>query len=253
MTDPKPAGIEHEPRIVDEVVVLDLDRTLLDSSVVTQLVLRSMAKRGVSTDRINDAIAYVEAQAGNSFHLFDYIEREFSFSTLDTIVDELMQDEALLQEMKDELLCPGADLLVYALEEQGTPAMVLTYGEQNYQSFKIDLFRKLIGKTNKDLPGMVTHVANKSKWVEENWFTRADMLGEVPITISNAPLLTRIVSIVDDKVINLQSSDERVAGVLVHNHTPPTPGVISTRELAEAVASGIRVYEIGSEYEERVS
>lgn len=253
MTEPKPANFEHEPRIVDEVVVLDLDRTLLDSSAVTQLVLASMTRHGVSADRISEAIKYVEAQKGNSFHLFDYIEREFSFATLDAIVDEIMQNDTLLLALKNDLLCPGADMLVYALEEQGTPAMVLTYGEQNYQSFKIDLFRKLIGKSNKELPGIVTHVANKSMWIQENWFTRQDELGEVPVDIMGGTLLTRVVSIVDDKISNLQSTDDRVVGVLVDNRAKAGQGVISTWELAETVAGGLHIFELASEFEEQAS
>lgn len=251
MADPRPMNFEQEPRIVDEVAVLDLDRTLLNTSAVTQLMLASMARHGVGEDRINQAIEYVEAQKGNSFHLFDYIEHEFSVTTLEAIVEEIMQDDALTLALKDDLLCPGADKLVYALEDQGTPAMILTFGEHNYQSFKIDLFRKLIHKTNKELPGIVTDTANKSMWVKENWFNRTDELGEVPVEIMGNSLLARVVSIVDDKSSHLQSTDQRVVGVLVDNHVPRTKGVISTLELAEAVARGIRIAEIAGVYEDR--
>lgn len=249
MTEPKPVNFEDEPRIVDEVVVLDLDRTLLDSSAVTQLVLESMAHHGVGANRITEAIEYVESQTGNSFYLFDYIEREFSAATLEAIVKEIMQNDALLMELKDDLLCPGADKLVYALESQGTPALILTYGEQNYQSFKIDLFRKLVGKSNKELPGIVTDVANKSKWVEENWFIRPDELGEVPIEIRGETLLARLVSIVDDKISHLQATDSRVVGALVDNRIPPAEGVATTLELADAVSGGVHIFEIAGAYE----
>ena len=253
MTEPQPTNHENQPMIVDEVVVLDLDRTLLNSSAVTQLVLESMALHGVSEDRIQEAIAYVEAQTGNSFHLFDYIERQFSIATLDEIVGELMQNEPLLHGRKNELLCAGADTLVYALEAQGTPAMLLTYGDQNYQSFKIDLFRKLIDRTNTQLPGIVTDVANKAMWVGENWFSRPDGLGEVPVKILKQIVLARMVSVVDDKISNLESTDERVVGVLVDNRTAITEGVLSTLELAEAVAGGMHIFEFADEREERVS
>ena len=78
MTDPSPYNRELEPRVVEELAVLDLDRTLINTSKITELVFSFLAKSGVEPGRIYEAMEYVEAQSGNSFFLFDYIEAEFS-------------------------------------------------------------------------------------------------------------------------------------------------------------------------------
>ncbi len=248
MTDPTPINRELEPRIVDELVVLDLDRTLINSSVVQQLVLSSLGHHGVSADRIEEAMAYAEAQTGNSFFLFDYIEEHFSGDILEVIVKDIMNNDDLLEDWPD-LLCLGADKLIDALQEQGTPCMILTYGEDNYQQFKIDLFRKLVASTSDELPAIITGTSNKSEWVASEWFNDDHELGEIPASVMGEPLLVGIVTVVDDKVGNLQTSDERVVGVLVDNNTDPAPGVVSTAELANAAVSGIHLREIASLYE----
>lgn len=250
MTDPTPINFEIESRIVDEVAVLDLDRTLLNSSMVTQLVLAGLAAHGVSAGRIDKTIRYVEAQTGNSFYLFDYIENKFSSDMLEAVVADIMQNDVMLEEIKEDLLCPGADKLIYALEEQGTPSMILTYGEENYQGFKAALFRKLIGKTSDDLPVVVTNVANKSEWVENAWFTEGDEFGNIPTDIFDQPIRTRVVAIVDDKKSNLISYDDRVMGILVDNRVNAPTRVTSTAEVASAVASGVHLADIAHLYDD---
>ena len=251
MTDPSPYNRELEPRVVEELAVLDLDRTLINTSKITELVFSFLAKSGVETDRIHEAMTYVEAQSGNSFFLFDYIEAEFSNELLEAVKDAIINDDARLDELRQDLLCPGADRLIYALESQETPWVIVTYGEKNYQKFKIALFSKLIGREPEDVPSIITDTKNKSEWAVEQWFSDDTEFGEVPAGVTGEQLLIRTVTIVDDKTSNLQSLDARVVGVLVDNNVNAAPGVISTAELADAAEAGIHLAEIAQVYEER--
>ena len=64
---------ETEPRIVEDAIALDLDRTLLKTGAVTDLLLDSLVNYGVSSDVVAAAKKHVDGQSGNSFDLFEYI------------------------------------------------------------------------------------------------------------------------------------------------------------------------------------
>lgn len=239
---------EREPRVVDELAVLDLDRTLLNSSAVTKMVFSELFNQGVSQVEIQAAIDYVESQTGNSFQLFHYIEKEFSSTLLASVVDGILARKDLREgQGADELLCEGADRLIYALEQQQTPRLILTFGELYYQEFKVALFRELIGRSEEDLPALVTVTTNKSAWIKTTWLDNSEggRLGQVPQGVLGESLYFRTAVVIDDKNQNLQSSDERVRGILVDNRgVVAQQGVMSTAEVAEYIATGGRLSEL---------
>lgn len=246
-----PKNFEQDIRIADEIAVLDLDRTLMNTSFVTSVVLSALSSYSVSSSQIKQAIEYVESQAGNSFFLFDYIEKSFTGDVLATLINDILNDERLLEETKENLLCSGAENLITALEERAVPQLILTYGEANYQEFKTALFRKLIGKTAEELPAIVTSAANKSQWVSDEWFHDGIECGEIAAEVMGYTLRFNTLTIIDDKVENLVSADERVMGIFVDNRSVQSGGVLSTAEVAGAVEAGVRLSELASLYGDR--
>lgn len=241
-------GFENEPRIVEEVAILDLDRTLIHSSFVVELVLAELVHYGVSLERVGSAINYVESQAGSSFELFDYIEREFSPQVLAAVVSSVQKGEAMLDEaMRNRLLCDGADALIDALEDRRVPYVILTYGEDRYQNFKIALFNGLINRLPGSVPAIVVNANNKSHWVQDSWFKSSEgELGEIPRgVIQEGAVLPRSVTIIDDKKEHLNSDDDRILGILVNNESlAQSSGAMSTRAVADAVTKGMTLKEL---------
>lgn len=235
--------IENEVRMVDELAVLDLDRTLIDSSAVAQLVLAGLASQNVPEEKIRQAMDYMESQTGNSFHLFDYITREFGENVTTGVADSLWADDLLLDELRNDLLCPGADRLIEGLIVQSVPHLILTYGEERYQEFKIQLFRKLIGKTELELPAIITTTPNKSDWVTKAWFNAED-IGVIPAEIFGERLHIRRAFVIDDKRQNLISQHPNVQGILIDNFSAQVPSAITIAQVADALRSGVMLMEV---------
>lgn len=236
-----------KPRIVDEVAVLDLDRTLLDSSAVTALLMASLVQHGVNKTQLDAALRHIEAQTGNSFYLFDFIKDEFPDVALDAVIEGIMGNELPLEWAGMGLLCDRADELIYALEDRNIPHVVLTYGEESYQEFKIALFRRLINRTDKTLPAIITTAQNKARWVTDEWFDEAGKLGKVSKAVIGEELQVQSAVIIDDKAENLKSTDVRVRGILVDNSASGTQqSSTTTAEVARLVSQGASLVDIAN-------
>ena len=115
--------------------ILDLDRTLLDTSQLAHHLKEIIARCDVrlSQDITTELIAH--AQQKKSFFIFEYITGRVGPDKLNEYIDELTYSAPA-----SELLLPGAsERIAFAKSQPGWSAGILTYGSPNDQKIKLKL------------------------------------------------------------------------------------------------------------------
>lgn len=229
---------ERSPRKVDTFAVLDLDRTLMHTGVLTDLLCMQLLNHGVSIDQVRKDIDFVRRSDGMSFSTLDYIQAQYGPARYASVMHEI---EARVKEGEyaDELLCDGTRELLSALEERDVPFAVLTYGERINQEFKLTLLRHMVNRSAKQLHATVTSESNKASWIASDEWRQAGTEGfAVPAFIyPQAELHARHVVVIDDKRTNLESDSDAVLGILVDN--AKGSGALTTAEVAHMLADGM--------------
>ena len=243
MTHNEPMYERHnmEPRIVETFTVLDLDRTLLDSDTLVGLLYNELQKLGIPADELNLDQAFARDQTGNSFSLLEHLVHEYG-QELVTGAMQSVRDLAQNGELPAEaIVCPGANELLDYLDDNNIPHAILTFGENDYQQFKIEVVRAVLGKTEATLPATITSEPKKAEWISHTW--EGDGSGErfhVPVSISgDEQIQASYVVVVDDKSSNITSQNEHVKGILVNNTQVRPTGSLSTADLAEYLQAGL--------------
>lgn len=101
-------------KIIDEIVVLDLDRTLLNTGLVTDMLLTRLLQHGVTEEQLDAMKSYVASQTGNSLDLFAWLENEVENISIDTLVEDVLH--RITPDQDSILLCKGAAELIAMLE-----------------------------------------------------------------------------------------------------------------------------------------
>lgn len=225
-------------KIVDEVVVLDLDRTLLNTGLVTDMLLSRLLQYGVTKKQRDAMKGYVESQTGNSLDFFAWLEGEIKDVSIDVLIEDTLQN--ITPEQGKVLLCTGAAELIEVLELKSASFFILTYGEYRYQNFKIRLFRQILGKSNDAVPAVLTTQSHKGRWIAAEWFNDSDEFATVPAGLVDGwgDVHAHSVVIVDDKRQNLVSSGKRVVGILVNDTRISSELTYSLPMIIDAVRSG---------------
>jgi len=233
-----PAHAERQPRSIETFAVLDLDRTLMNSGVLTDLLFMQLLNHGVSIDQVQKDIDFVRRSDGMSFSTLDFILAQYGTAKYTSVMHEI---EEIVKEggFKNELLCDGTLELLNALEAQDVPYAVLTYGERINQEFKLTLLRHMVNRSAKQLHATVTEESNKASWIaSDEWKSEGKQRFTVPAFIyPQADLHANYVVVIDDKLSNLESNDDAVLGILVDN--AKGTGALSTAEVARLLADGM--------------
>lgn len=235
---------EQEPRFVDTFVVLDLDRTLLETDALVGLLCMQLLNHGITRQQVDVDLLFIHQQNGASFNLLDFFETQYGKGLFDVVKQEILE-LAKNGELHEGLLCEGAPELIGELEESSTPFCVLTYGEEHSQRFKLELFEQLIGQDDAQLHAVITKETNKAAWIEKNW--QHDETGRVIIpndTYASSELRVRTVVVIDDKLSNLKSGDARIRGILVNNGNDRPKDSLSTADVAKLITHGVPLDEI---------
>lgn len=254
MTDPTPFNYEQSPLLVEEFAAVDLDRTLIHTPAVTDLVLRSLEQYGVDLETIDEMCRYVNEQAGASFDLFAYINEMVPSIDLEVATEDLLA-VGYSASAKKELLCDGAESLIHFLQDPGCgiPFVVLTYGKPDYQDFKIRLLRNLLEQfSNEGLNAIITDATNKAAWAEAEWFDADDGYGMVPAGVAgNRAYQIKRLIIIDDKPGHLVAEDARIRGVLVDNESGAD--VLRTIDVVRELGVGRTLTEIADMYDDQLT
>jgi hypothetical protein len=235
---------EQEPRFVDTFVVLDLDRTLLETDALVELLCMQLLNHGISREQIDADLLFIHRQKGASFKLLDFFEAQYGKGLFDIVKREILE-LAKNGELKEGLLCEGAPELIGKLGASSTPFCVLTYGEEHSQRFKLELVEQLFGQDEVQLHAVVTKETNKAAWIEKNW--QHDESGRVVVPndgYASSELRATTVVVIDDKLSNLKSGDDRIRGILVNNGNDRPKDSLSTADVAKLITHGVPLDEI---------
>lgn len=235
--DHEPIGGERLPRNVDTFAVLDLDRTLLNTGTLVDLMCMQLLHHGVTMDQIKKDIDFVHRSDGLSFSMLDFIEAQYGPARYTAVMHEI---EAQVKDglLTDQLLCRGTNEMLTALEANDIPYAVLTYGEPVNQQFKLTLLRHMVRRSEARLHAAVTDKTKKAAWISgDEWAAEGAEGFAVPASIfPQAALHARYVVVVDDKPSNLESDNAAVMGILVDNG--PDDGALTTADVARLLNAG---------------
>ena len=236
---------ETEPRHVDTFVVIDLDRTLLDTSTLVDMLLLQLHDHGYDAHQVSGFIDFIHSRTGSSLSLREFFESSIEEGGVlyATVKQELLQ-LAEGGELTDELLYTGATELLDRLDETDVPFAILTYGDVADQDFKLGLLRMLTSRQIGELHATITTEREKARWISD---TRKHDGGlHVPDDIYGyGPVVADSVVVLDDKPQNLHSESSAVRGILIDNHHEST-GSISIIELVSALRQGVSFDDLSS-------
>ena len=243
------SGADHG---VEELfVVLDLDRTLLATDHLTTLMCDYLVRAGGVTEAdAHDALAVIRASHGQSFSTLAYMAQRFGSDPVDRMVDQLQKDAYDGRLSDGRLLYEGASVrLLDALDAQGVPFAVLTYGERINQEFKLSLYRNLTARNKATRPAVVSNQPRKGDWIHAHWYDRANGHMTIPGEFTGARTMrVRRVIIIDDKLANLESPDGMVAGIHIDNSLEPAAGRWSLAALLGQIEEGHELTSIARHY-----
>lgn len=226
---------ETEPRIVETFTVLDLDRTLLASDTLVELMYNELVRAGIPADKATSDLSFIYDQTGTSFSLFEHMAQEFGEEAVNIVKEAMLTQAKQGLLTHDDVLCEGAKELVDYLINSDIPHAVLTFGEQNFQDFKIMLTRAILNKTEEELPALVTSIHRKAEWIADAWDTDGERF-VVPMELTGGvPVEAEGIVVIDDKSSNLTSNNSRIKGILVDNSNNRPSESLSTAHLAEYV------------------
>jgi len=115
--------------------ILDLDRTLLNTSKLAFTLKEVIAKHDVQLSRDVDTELAEHAQQKKSFFIFEYIAKKVGHDVLNSYIDELNYIAPAR-----ELLMPGAvERIAFAKSQPGWSMGILTYGSPRDQKIKLKL------------------------------------------------------------------------------------------------------------------
>jgi len=197
-------GIEMEPEVTPDFVVLDLDRTLIDNDVLVDIIRKSLTSFGMTQAQITELSENEKDNKGNSF---DYLGAMLAIApnlNLTKIVESIKNHPDFTS-----ILVGGAKELLAALRDKNIAHGILTYGSNpDWQYMKTDILRTLCGIEEEELVAAVTKTEGKATYIEESWYDSDKKMFLVPEELSGMPggLWVRRIHIFDDKDINLEIS-----------------------------------------------
>ena len=199
--------------ILNRFIVLDLDRTLLNTDAYSRLLLNVA---GLSAQQNADLTAQLMQKTGAGFDLLASILRQGNS-------DVAALTNTMLRCATDDLLMPGAKDFITSLDEAHDVYGILTTGSAQGQAPKLAVFRQLVRKTDRLLPAEITNALNKSKDFvlnrcrpRQNAFYISEELSGV-----RGGCYARRVLLVDDKPSNLSMPHARLTTFCVP--TIPAP------------------------------
>jgi hypothetical protein len=182
------------------IVALDIDRTLLDTTYLLEKLYEQSLMSGADRAIIDQLKVEEIASRGNNFDLISQLD---SYSALPSV-------ESMYQ-YTDNILYRGVKELLDQLMRSQMQFVLLTYGTQLGQSYKIKLIEHALGE---ELSFHITDEPNKAAWLES-----IETDGTFAIHLDNRPsvLKAQEVILIDDKESNLQTLHPHIRTILVDN------------------------------------
>lgn len=139
---------------LDLVVVIDLDRTIFDTTrFVEILYIEAMELPDHHAKDLRDLQKREQRARGQSFDIVGEL----------TAIKMMPSRETLIS-YADQLLYPGVQELFKYLEAQGTACIVLTYGGKEAQLMKLRILEHALGRT---VSFHITQEKDKAAWLKK--------------------------------------------------------------------------------------
>jgi hypothetical protein len=241
---------EQEPREVETFGVFDLDRMLLKSDELVDLLCNGFIAYGVPPEDIAKDKSYIHAQKDRDFSATDYLLERYGEEALSGVKEDLLV-LAQAGELAG-LLYPGARELLETMDELKVPFGILTYGEVPNQQFKLDLVRAIMQRDESSLPAKITDEKSKSHWMHQEW-AQPDgrLLVPAEFTRGRAVLANHIV-LLDDKQRHLRSPYKKVRGIWIDNEAAKE-STVTLLEVVERLHAGYSLIEQSEHYEPKAA
>ena len=236
---------EQEPmREVHSFVVLDLDRTILNTDALNRQICERIDKSIDTSPEQGDPYEFIQSQKGKALSVAAYLDNRYGHEAYEQVTTTLAREaETPDQPRAADLIYPGVAELLAALEDNDTPYGILTYGEPANQIFKLRIFHALVKKYEGAINALVTDQQFKAQWIESNWKESPDSEGGWfvvhPELSSNATIKAQHIVVVDDKLENTQSEDARIVEFVVDNdQSNPEADFQPIEQLAHLIQDG---------------
>ncbi len=193
---------------IERFIVLDLDRTLLDTGVYSELLLRVL----LAPELQAEAREVVASSTGASFDFLEYLLRQSGINyekAFEKVLQAVMPGD-------NKLLMPGAAELIAFLAISGEHHGILTTGTVPNQSLKVAVLQRI---TRQAIPAEVTSVPNKSADFVQNR-RRGNLFYITPqLSGVSSGLMAKTIILIDDKASNLTESHPHIIAM----HVPANP------------------------------
>lgn len=194
--------------MLQRFIVLDLDRTLLDTEAYARLLISTL----LPMEGHDKAAAKLAGVTGQSFDFLAYILDKAG-------VDYKTATAKVLQAVQPgdrRLLMPGAAEFIGFLVQSQEHFGILTMGTVPNQQLKLAVLHKITGVT---ISAEITNTQNKSlDFLQNRWDGNAFYLSPDLSGVGDG-LRTKTIILVDDKQSNLTEAHQNIVAM----HVPPGP------------------------------
>lgn len=259
---------EQIPLDQNSLVILDLDRTLINSDQLVDTTLLSLEDY-FDADRDSAAIVAIEVvrvqerqQRGKSFAYLEELQKQLGTDDKTwvaglaaQVIDANRNNQGFIkQSFINQILLPGAIDVLQKLDRLGVDSLIMTAGQNLTQQYKLILFRQILSEVAPEID-LSSHYITDPK----HDYTKAQMINQSfadqpqgrqfdPVLLSRlsseAVLASRIanrqysrVVLLDDKLANFEAGDDLnpqlITELVQANANPSKPG----RLLADIGAS----------------
>jgi hypothetical protein len=182
------------------IVVLDIDRTIFDTSRFLECLYEESVRIGADKVMIDQLHREEQQARGRSF---DVVSRLVACNSLPSVKS--------MYSYGDRVLYDGVKELINHLRRDDVVTVLLTYGNSFAQQYKIDIIFNTLGFR---LPYHITTEPNKAAWLERN---ETDMGFEIPTDENGSMLVGKSLVLIDDKEVNLQTQHPRLHTIFINN------------------------------------
>lgn len=186
-----------------KLVVLDLDRTLLNLAAAMNVFMNTCREMGLDADLAQQAFEEKIA-AKESFQALEFLRPQITES-------QMQHFKALYQEQArycKDFVYPDAQKLLQQLQESDIDILLLTFGEHDWQSLKIQAAEL------SHLPVSIVDTTEKGHIISR-WYDQANRQFNVP-TMGQA---YRRLIFVDDKPVSFRGFPERQSSGFIIDRT----------------------------------
>lgn len=234
---------EQTPKQVEQIVLCDLDRAMVKSDELVGVVHDFLVESGRLGDEEVEAlgalVADIHDNAGAAVQPYEVMREAFGLEDDPDELAEAVIEEFGIDELRERVLVPGADMLFAALQVKHIDHAILTSATDRVgQQFKIRIFERLVDQSG--IPYWIINHETKASTAEDHWLDSNTGQFNIPPpdNIENGGWQAKRVCLIDDKIKNLKTrrASDAVVPIHVYADNVPAEDAVSLLTVANAVA-----------------